>query len=441
MTKKVNVGEMTVKELKTALKAKGLPSTGNKRVLVERLQLAMAPDDNGPNNENDHLDDAGALLGDDNERIEETAPRAAAMANVTPVMTERDIADLIAQNVAEIKVSMEANLKESIAANKEIMEANLARGIKDGVAKRLEVIDVRMEADLKEGIKAGVAKELKDLEDRNALQARHTAHVASISVKLPSFWPDQPQVWFVLAEAEFELAGIVDERVKFSHVARILDSNTTVQVLDILQDGSKSYSGLKNRLLETYELQPRERAARVIDANGLGDMTPTQWLNKMLPVVPSGEEPGFLFRELFLRQMPQRIQILLASFLTNTGYKTEDLRRLAKEADKFVLEERSRGQGANAVSISGSEGDTTVTHDLYAVAKSPFCFFHYVYGPKAIKCRKKTDNGSPCAWKNGPDGSERTWRAPPRNPNRKPQHRKSTTPTRIPTGNASGQNA
>ena len=426
MTKKVNVGEMTVKELKTALKAKGLPSTGNKRVLVERLQLALAPDDNGPNNENDHLDDAGELLGEDNEKVKETAPKAAAMANVTPVMTEKDIADLIAQKVAEIQVSM---------------EANLARGIKDGVAKRLEVIDVRMEADLKEGIKAGVAKELKDLEDRNALQARHTAHVASISVKLPSFWPDQPQVWFVLAEAEFELAGIVDERVKFSHVARILDSNTTVQVLDILQDGSKSYSGLKNRLLETYELQPRERAARVIDANGLGDRTPTQWLNKMLPVVPSGEEPGFLFRELFLRQMPQRIQILLASFLTNTGYKTEDLRRLAKEADKFVLEERSRGQGANAVSISGSEGDTTATHDLYAVAKSPFCFFHYVYGPKAIKCRKKTDNGSPCAWKNGPDGSERTWRAPPRNPNRKPQHRKSTTPTRIATGNASGQNA
>ena len=39
---------MTVAELKEALKAKGLTTTGKKADLVQRLQLAMVPQDNDP---------------------------------------------------------------------------------------------------------------------------------------------------------------------------------------------------------------------------------------------------------------------------------------------------------------------------------------------------------------------------------------------------------
>lgn len=54
---------MTVAELKDALKAKGLTTTGKKSDLVERLQLALEPQDD------DLLEDANVLLGEDDDEI------------------------------------------------------------------------------------------------------------------------------------------------------------------------------------------------------------------------------------------------------------------------------------------------------------------------------------------------------------------------------------
>merc|ERR1739848_391674 len=54
---------MTVAELKEALKSKGLTTTGKKSDLVERLQLAMEPQDD------DLLEDANVLLGEDDDDI------------------------------------------------------------------------------------------------------------------------------------------------------------------------------------------------------------------------------------------------------------------------------------------------------------------------------------------------------------------------------------
>ena len=57
---------MRVPELKEALKAKGLPTTGRKPDLVERLQLAMEPQDN------DLLDDDnGDVMEEDEDDDEE----------------------------------------------------------------------------------------------------------------------------------------------------------------------------------------------------------------------------------------------------------------------------------------------------------------------------------------------------------------------------------
>ena len=71
---------MTVPELKKALKAKGLSVGGVKQDLIERLQLAMASDENDPNNAND-------LLGDDDDEIvledQDSNPKIAATKKVS----------------------------------------------------------------------------------------------------------------------------------------------------------------------------------------------------------------------------------------------------------------------------------------------------------------------------------------------------------------------
>ena len=72
---------------------------------------------------------------------------------------------------------------------------------------------------------------------------------------------------------------------------------------------------------------------------------PSQLVAHMLQLVPTGQEPGFLFREVFLRQLPTDVRTQLAQ-TSKTGISAKDLRDLAEEADRYFS---STGARVNAV--------------------------------------------------------------------------------------------
>ena len=51
-----------------------------------------------------------------------------------------------------------------------------------------------------------------------ALQREGTAHLAVVSVKLPTFWPNKIRYWLALAEAQFETSKMTVEKSKFNFV-------------------------------------------------------------------------------------------------------------------------------------------------------------------------------------------------------------------------------
>ena len=181
----------------------------------------------------------------------------------------------------------------------------------------------------------------------DALEADRAARVAAISVKLPQFWPDKAKLWFAQAEAQFETKGITVEKTKYAHVVTMLDSKTAEQAMDIIETPptTEPYTTLKNRLTKAYSLSDSEKAGKILDMSGLGDRTPSQFIAHMLQLVPTGQEPGFLFREVFLRQLPTDIRRQLAQ-TTKTGITAKDLRELAEEADRYFS---STGARVNAV--------------------------------------------------------------------------------------------
>ena len=131
-----------------------------------------------------------------------------------------------------------------------------------------------------------------------------------MSVKLPPFWPHNTALWFAQAEAQFSLKGVVSQDTKYAHVVSMLDDRVASQVMDLIDTPptSAAYETLKTRLTETFALTNREKAAKILDCSGLGDSSPTQVLNNLLLYVPKDEKPGFLFREVFLRQLPVDVQ-------------------------------------------------------------------------------------------------------------------------------------
>ena len=129
--------------------------------------------------------------------------------------------------------------------------------------------------------------------------------------------------------------------------------------------------------------------------NGIGDKTPSQCLSSMLMLVPSGQDPGFLFRELFLRQLPSEVRAHLAQS-TKTGTKAKDLRELAAEADKHFT---SVGARISSVSETLSEGPNSSAFPQWnvdAVSGRQLCYFHRRFGKNAKKCEQ------PCSWTKTP---------------------------------------
>jgi len=59
--------------------------------------------------------------------------------------------------------------------------------------------------------------------------------VAAVAIKLPTFWPNQAEVWFMQAEAQFTIRGITADDTKYYHLLASLDQDTASRVLSMLQ--------------------------------------------------------------------------------------------------------------------------------------------------------------------------------------------------------------
>ena len=244
------------------------------------------------------------------------------------------------------------------------------------------------------------------------------ARVSAVSVKLPPFWPDKVKLWFAQAEAQFVIRNITVEQTRYAHVVSMLDSKSAEFAMDIIENPppDEPYTTLKKRLTGAFAISDDEKAAKLLEMDGLGDKTPSQCLSAMLMLVPDGQEPGFLFRKIFLRQMPEEVQTHLAQ-TSKVGTKATDLRELALEADKFFASTGSRitsimeaspvnasstGTTNNRTRTTGRSrtppGSVTGSHFTSCKADCPtlpgFCKYHAHFGVKARSCVQPYKAGS-----------------------------------------------
>ena len=154
--------------------------------------------------------------------------------------------------------------------------------------------------------------------------------VDAVLLKLPTFWTAGPSAWFEQVESQFALRGVTQDGTKYHHVVASLDNTTAQRALSILASppATEKYQAIKLFATSAYELPDYERAATLFNMSGLGDYKPSQLMDNMLALL--GEhKPCFLFKHLFLQQLPDYVQ---APLVTST---IADYRQLAQEADKI----------------------------------------------------------------------------------------------------------
>jgi hypothetical protein len=156
-----------------------------------------------------------------------------------------------------------------------------------------------------------------------------SAEVSRVAVRLPPFWPERPAVWFAQAEAQFTLAGISSERIKFCHVISQLDHRYAAEVEDIITSPPERgpYSLLRTELVRRLSPSTEQRIRQLLTVEEIGDRKPSQFLRYLRGLAPDVSDN--VIRSVWTSRLPRNIQSFLA------GQNEDNLEAAALCADRI----------------------------------------------------------------------------------------------------------
>lgn len=229
----------------------------------------------------------------------------------------------------------------------------------------------------------------------------------SVTIKLPPFWTEEPELWFVQAEAQFQLRSppITTQKTRFWNVVGKIPAAVSREVKTLLQNPNweTAYDDLKEALIQRYTPSKWQKAEALINHPGIGDSRPTALWNSMMAQLPDGEPPGVIFQALFLARLPTDIR----THLVAQTYKSP--KEMADHADRLWDSRHS-----STVATVAAEMDHLETAGIFKVynrrdssptrphrsqtpgrptpAPRGLCFYHGCFGSDAQKCE------SPCSF-------------------------------------------
>lgn len=162
-----------------------------------------------------------------------------------------------------------------------------------------------------------------------------TGGVSAINLKLPPFWPSDPEVWFAQVEAQFATRGITAQKTKFEHIVASLSPEYATEVRDLIlhPPATRPYDTLRDQLVKRTAASDQRRLQQLLHSEELGDRKPSQLLRKMQQLLgdsAAATDSGFV-RGLFLQRLPANVRMVLAS-----APDSASLEDLADLADRVV---------------------------------------------------------------------------------------------------------
>lgn len=264
--------------------------------------------------------------------------------------------------------------------------------------------------------------------DRSSNAGANDVEVSKVTIKIPPFWTDRPEIWFYQIEAQFSINKIASEETKFNYMVSQLEPKYVENIWDIIKSTNVSkYSAAKERLLNIFKESEDKKIKRLITGIDLGDLKPSQLLRRMQSLA-GADISNKVLRTLWFEKLPDYIKnVLLVS--------DEDLEKVAIMADK-ILEMNPRSElycatkspsqcssksGATmddivakiaaleqqiaAIPLGNSQARTTHRSPRRGRSRSrserkfnpdgKYCYYHFKFGSRCYpdKCKQ------PCSWK------------------------------------------
>ena len=249
--------------------------------------------------------------------------------------------------------------------------------------------------------------------------AEAPARVAAVSIKLPPFWPSDPQIWFAQVEAQFATRGITAQRTMFDYIIANLSPEyaTEIRGLILRPPGENPYDKVKEQLIKRTAASEQRRLQQLFSTEELGDRKPTQLLRRLQQL--AGDTPGLpdgtFLRELFLQRLPANVRMVLAS--TRDDTPIEDLAQLADKIVEVSVQPHISNVSAPVQSSEIQQLKTEIASltkvvqslrkhrrsrsNSFSRRRSPspagqprppwensdLCWYHYKFGDAALKCK------------------------------------------------------
>lgn len=172
--------------------------------------------------------------------------------------------------------------------------------------------------------------------------------VDRVAMRIPPFWPEDPELWFVQVETQFALANVTTDETKYNYVAANLEARFAAEVRDILVQppSASKYDTLKKELIGRLSVSQDQKTRQLLGNEEMGDRKPSQFLRHLRSLAGAVVKDDVL-KHLWLTRLPPSTQAILAT------QQSEDLNTLAKLADA-VLEANPRSLVAETTATASS---------------------------------------------------------------------------------------
>ena len=235
--------------------------------------------------------------------------------------------------------------------------------------------------------------------------------VEAYSIKIPPFWPADPQVWFIQVEAQFAARGITAQQTKYHHIVASLSPEIATEIRDLLLHTPEDhpYDVLKQKLIERTVESEQRRLKQLLTAEELGDRKPTHLLRRMQQLLGerAGAMDGAILKELFMQRLPTNVRMVLASaserapleelatmadkiieVATPTIATVSTTSRATSEVEQLRAENASLREQVSALQAAGPRRRRSSSRNRgrSCSPSQTVCWYHRRFGDKARKC-------------------------------------------------------
>ncbi|XP_059050477.1 uncharacterized protein LOC131845429 [Achroia grisella] len=243
--------------------------------------------------------------------------------------------------------------------------------------------------------------------------ATEPSELFRVGIRVPPFWPEEPEIWFAQVEGQFAVSNITSDITKFNYVIGQLDHQFSKEVKDIIisPPSTEKYDKLKTELIKRLSASREKQVKQLLMHEELGDRRPSQFLRHLQSLAGPNVPEDFI-KTIWTSRLPHSVQTVIAAqptasleILSDLADRIQDIAPATPQVSaasvpassldtmaneiaelrrqmKMLLDRQSRSpsrQRSRSHSKTQSESN---------YRKFPNCWYHAKFGSKAKRCVK-----------------------------------------------------